>query len=104
MMEFNITIHKRNPNYELLIIISPSVTKRYTDKEIIQHLADVRQKLDKMIPGSYRVKFNLTYKELILSMRVEGYNQAHSLQAEMQGYIRDALRQLQLLSNAGNLK
>ncbi|MDX1974505.1 MAG: hypothetical protein SFT92_02390 [Rickettsiales bacterium] len=89
MIEFTISMHRKNPYYEVRSIITDSKL-RPNDKESQELLQQMRRKLEQVIPGSVKPKYNLTHKELIVAIKAERANQAQSLMAKLAEFIKEA--------------
>jgi hypothetical protein len=87
MMRLAIASHRKQPGYEIKAIISFS---KKSPQEIDDMLAEMRQQLEKTIPGSYKPKCNINHGELIVRIQAKKANEAQSVQHKLSDFIKTA--------------
>jgi hypothetical protein len=92
MLRINTLMHKRSPGYEVKGIIA--FTKKSLEDD--EHLTELHQKLEKIIPGSTKAKYNLSHGELVISIKVEKASQAQTMLHKLNDFIKAAAAALKL--------
>lgn len=95
MLKHVVNMHRRYPGYEVKAIIS-FAQLNVDSEEYLNNLKAMRAKLEQMIPAMYKVKYNITADELIVTIKAEKASQAQSALYKMDEFIKTAATSLKL--------
>ena len=93
MLQLNISTHRRNPFYEVKAIIALPRLGGSTD-EVVGDLNKFRNKLEQVVPGSFKAKYNITSEEMIVTIQVERTSQAQSIHYKLEDMIKSVAKSL----------
>ena len=93
MLKFSTVMHKKSPGYEIKSVISVSHLGEDIE-EIRRNLTDFRNKMEQIVPMTYKLKYNISSDELITTMKVETTAQAHSHVYRMNDFIKTTAKAL----------
>ena len=96
MLQLNVSIHRKNPGYEVKAIITLPKLGGQID-EIVEDLIKFRNKLEQVVPSSFKPKYNITAEELLVTIKTDLASQAQSIRYKLEDMIKSTARALKHL-------
>jgi len=95
MLNLSVALHHKNQGYEIRAIISFNMLSA-TPREREDALKDMHHKLEQVLPGSFKAKYNIVKDELLVSVRSNKASEATSIHYKLEDFIKSAASSLKL--------
>lgn len=95
MLNLTVSLHRKNQGYEVRSIISFKILTA-TPKERQKHLTDMQHKLEQILPGGFKAKYNIVAEELTVCIPANKAGEASSILHKMEDHIKSAATMLKL--------
>lgn len=89
MWAHDLTIHSKKPNF--LVKARITYTTAITLDEFYTKLNEMRIKLEKTIPGTYKAKFTVGIDGLIIMLTAKNMGESHRVIYMMEDFIKSAI-------------
>lgn len=99
MLKLIVSMHRKNPGHEIKAVLN--FTERKSNKEMRESVQELSEKLQEIIPTSFRAKFVENPAGLTMTVRTSKLNEAQSMQGKVAGYIKTAATSLSLKTSGG---
>ena len=95
MLKLNIVIGPRAPGYQVKALVSIVKDGVIIEEDQVQ-LKEMRSKLEQVIPGNLKVRYNMNMEQLILISRVKDVPEGQRIGVKLSEYVRSAAISLQI--------
>jgi hypothetical protein len=92
MWKYSVTTHSRQNN--LTIRTRINYTQSNNLEEYFATLNEMKEKLESMLPGTFKAKYNVGISGLMIQSTVKTSGEAHRIAYQMENYIKSAIIQL----------
>jgi hypothetical protein len=102
MLKCNITMHRKKPGYEIKAILTiTGSSSGFSSAEVNQsknndQLEMLKEKLEYIIPGSMRAKYNLSSDKLVVSVPCKDAAESLRVTRKMEDHVKNAATQLNI--------
>jgi hypothetical protein len=90
MLRFHASINPKPPNYQVKIYITILDNRQHDD------LKELRTKLEQMIPGNLKVRYNLSADQLVIVSKTKDGPESQRASVKLMEFVRSAATALKL--------